>query len=183
MNITSEIENKCKEIIAQYPKKKSAAMIIMHYIQEKFGYFDDDAVRFVAQQLEVEPIDVYGMLTFYPMYSDKPRGRVHIKVCRTLSCALAGSVEFGKEIAQKLDCPMGETKGIYTIEFVECLGNCSKAVNVQVNDRLFEGLHREGAEKFVEQIKEMDANGQLEPKSAFDKPQGLEDMQSPEYKG
>ncbi len=183
MNITSEIESKCKEIIAQYPKKKSAAMIIMHYIQEQFGYFDDDAVRFVAQQLEVEPIDVYGMLTFYPMYSDKPRGRVHIKVCRTLSCALAGSVEFGKELAEKLDCPMGGTNGVYTIEFVECLGNCSKAANVQVNDRLFEGVHREDVEKFAEKIKELDAQGALTPKSAFDKPQGADDMNSPEYKG
>lgn len=185
MNITSEIENKCKEIIAQYPKKKSAAMIIMHYIQEQFGYFDDEAIKFVAQQLDVEPIDVYGMLTFYPMYSEQPRGRVHIKVCRTLSCALAGSVEFGKELADKLNCKMGETTsdGVYTIEFVECLGNCSKAANVQVNDKLFEGVYREDVEKFIEKINALDADGSLAPKSAFDKPQGTDDFQSPAYKG
>lgn len=183
MDITPEIENKCAEIIAQYPKKKSAAMMIMHLIQEKFGYFDDDAVRFVARQLEVEPIDVYGMLTFYPMFSEKPRGRIHIKVCRTLSCALAGSIEFGRELSRKLDCPMGETKGIYTIEFVECLGNCAKAANVQVNDKLFEGVHREDVEKFVEKINALDADGSLAPKSAFGKPQGGDDANSPAYKG
>lgn len=183
MDITPEIESKCAEIIAQYPKKKSAAMMIMHLIQEKFGYFDDDAVRFVARQLEVEPIDVYGMLTFYPMFSEKPRGRIHIKVCRTLSCALAGSIEFGRELSQKLDCPMGETKGIYTIEFVECLGNCAKAANVQVNDKLFEGVHREDVEKFVEKINALDADGSLAPKSAFGKPQGGDDANSPAYKG
>ncbi len=185
MNITSEIENKCKEIIAQYPKKKSAAMIIMHYIQEQFGYFDDDAIQFVARQLEVEPIDVYGMLSFYPMYSDKPRGRVHIKVCRTLSCALAGSVEFGRELAEKLDCKIGSTSenGVYTIEFVECLGNCAKAVNVQVNDKLFEDVRREDVEKFIEKINVLDADGSLAPKSAFDKPQGNDDFESPAYKG
>lgn len=185
MNITSEIEKKCQEIIAQYPKKKSAAMIIMHYIQEQFGYFDDEAIRFVARQLEVEPIEVYGMLTFYPMYSDKPRGRVHIKVCRTLSCALAGSVEFGKELAEKLNCKMGETTsdGVYTIEFVECLGNCAKAANVQVNDKLFEDVRREDVEKFIEKINVLDADGSLAPKSAFDKPQGEGDIQSPAYKG
>ena len=75
MEITSDIEKKCAEIIAQYPVKKSAAMIIMHLIQEKYGYFDDDAVKFVAKQLGEEPIDVYGMLTFYPMYSQQPRAR------------------------------------------------------------------------------------------------------------
>lgn len=183
MEITSDIEKKCAEIIAQYPVKKSAAMIIMHLIQEKYGYFDDDAVKFVAKQLGEEPIDVYGMLTFYPMYSQQPRGRIHIKVCRTLSCALAGSVEFGRELAEKIGCPLGETKGVYTIEFVECLGNCAKAANVQVNDKLFESVRREDVEKFVEKINALDAAGELAPKSAFDKPQGGADVNSPAYKG
>ncbi len=183
MKITEDIENMCKEIIAQYPKKKSAAMIIMHLIQEKFGYFDDEAIRFVARQLEVEPIEVYGMLSFYPMYSDSPRGRVHIKVCRTLSCALSGSIEFGRELAEKLGMQIGETKGKYTIEFVECLGNCASASNVQVNDKLFEGVRREDVEKFIEKLEALDAEGALAPKSAFDKPQGEGDVNSPAYKG
>ena len=183
MEITPELEKQCGEIISQYPKKRSAAMIIMHLIQEKFGYFDDDAIKFVAKQLEVEPIDVYGMLSFYPMYSQEPRGRIHIKVCRTLSCAMSGSVKLGHELAKKIGCPIGETRGIYTLEFVECLGNCVKGPNVQVNDKLFENVAPEDAEKFVEKISEMDKNGELEPKSAFDKPQGVGDFNSPAYKG
>lgn len=183
MKITPEIEKKCDELMGQYPKKKSAAMMMMHLIQEKCGYFDDEAILFVAGKLGVEPIDIYGMLTFYPMFTQKPRGRIHIKVCRTLSCALAGSVEFGRELAEKLNCPVGSTSGIYTIEFVECLGNCAKAANVQVNDRLFEGVSREGVEDFITKIKTLDASGDLEPKSAFDKPQGGIDVNSPAYKG
>ena len=113
MKITPEIEKKCDELMGQYPKKKSAAMMMMHLIQEKCGYFDDEAILFVAGKLGVEPIEIYGMLTFYPMFTQKPRGRIHIKVCRTLSCALAGSVEFGRELAEKLNCPVGSTSGIY----------------------------------------------------------------------
>lgn len=185
MNITSEISKKCDEIIAEYPQKKSAAMIMMHYMQEQFGYFDDDAIKFAAEKLGIAPIDVYGMLTFYPMFTGKPRGRIHIKVCRTLSCALAGSVEFGRELAEKLGVEPNSTSpdGVYTLEFVECLGNCAKAANVQVNDKLFEGVRREDAEKFAEKIKTLDAEGYLAPASAFDKPAGGGDFNSPAYKG
>ena len=75
MEINSELEARCDAIIAQYPKKKSAAMMVMHLIQEKFGYFDDDAIKYVAGKLGVQPIEIYGMLSFYPMYSSEPRLR------------------------------------------------------------------------------------------------------------
>ena len=172
MEITSELESKCDALIAQYPKKRSAAMMIMHLIQETFGYFDDSSVKFAARKLGVEPIDVYGMLSFYPMFSQSPRGRIHIKVCRTLSCAMAGSVKLGHELAKRIGCPIGETRGIYTLEFVECLGNCVRGPNVQVNDKLFEGVAPEDAEKFVLKLGELDKSGELAAKPSSDLPQG-----------
>ena len=182
MEITQELEKKCDEIIAQYPKKKSAAMMTMHLIQEEFGYFDDSAIQFVARKLEMSPIEVYGMLSFYPMFSDKPRGRIHIKVCRTLSCAMAGSVKLAHELERKLRCPIGKTSGIYTLEFVECLGNCVEGPNVQVNDKLFSKVAPEDADKFVETITKLDGEGKLAPASEFGEPSG-EKFDSPEYKG
>ena len=131
----------------------------------------------------VQPIEIYGMLSFYPMYSSEPRGRVHIKVCRTLSCAMAGSVKLGHEISKIINCPIGQTRGIYTLEFVECLGNCAKAPNVQVNDKLFDGVPPEDAEKFIEKLKELDASGELSPTPTWEKPAGNGDFNSPAYKG
>ena len=183
MEITPEIEKKCDEIIAQYPRKKSAAMMLLHTIQENFGYFDDDAVKFAADKLGVRPIEVYGMISFYPMFSTKPRGRIHIKVCRTLSCAMAGSIKLGHEISKLVNCPIGETRGIYTLEFVECLGNCAKAPNVQVNDKLFEKVLPEEADKFVEKISAMDADGSLAPAPFDGEPNAEGDFESPAYKG
>lgn len=183
MEIDLELEKQCDAIIAEYPKKKSAAMMIMHLVQEKFGHFDDSTINFVAKKLGVEPIEVYGMLTFYPMYSQQPRGRIHIKVCRTLSCALAGSIKLGNEISRFTGCPMGETRGVYTIEFVECLGNCVKAPNVQVNDKLFDNVRPEDAEKFMEKISALDERGELDQKPAGAKPQGAGDFNSAAYKG
>ena len=182
MEIDSQLEKRCDELVSQYPKRRSAAMMVMHAIQEKFGYFDDSAVEFAARKLGVEPIEVYGMLSFYPMYSDTPRGRIHIKVCRTLSCALSGSVKLGQELAKITGCRVGDTKGVYTLEFVECLGNCVRGPNVQVNDKLFEAVAPEDAEKFMEKISALDAAGELAPRSSFDNPQG-DGFDSPAYKG
>ena len=181
MEISPQIDKKVDEIIAQYPVKRSAAMMIMHLIQESNGYFDDSAIKYAAQKLGVQPVVVYGMLSFYPMFSDKPRGRIHIKVCRTLSCALAGSIELADKISKIIDCPINETEGVYTLEFVECLGNCVKGPNVQVNDKLFENVKPEEAEDFVKKIRAMDESGELAPRSAFDAP--YEDINSPAYKG
>ncbi len=182
MEITSELEKRCDALIAQYPRKKSAAMMIMHAIQETCGYFDDDAIQFAARKLSVEPIEVYGMLSFYPMYSSQPRGRIHIKVCRTLSCAMLGSVKLAHEISKKIGCPIGSTKGVYTLEFVECLGNCAKGPSVQVNDKLFERVAAEDAEKFVEKLDAMDAAGELAPSPTTSAPTG-DDFNSPSYMG
>ncbi len=183
MEITPEIEKKCEEIIARYPQKKSAAMMILHFIQEKYGYFTDDTIRFAADKLGVRPIEVYGMVSFYPMYTQTPRGHVHIKVCRTLSCAMTGSVKLGHELAKLLNCPIGQTRGIYTLEFVECLGNCVKGPNVQVNDRLFENVAPEDAEKFVEKISAMNSDGALIAEPSDSAPAGDGDFNSPAYKG
>ena len=184
MDIPKEIDSKIDAIIAQYPKKKSAAMMCMHLFQETFGYFDDSAIRHIASRLEVEPIEIYGMVSFYPMFTQKPRGRIHIKVCRTLSCALAGSYKTASEISKAVSCPIGETSdgGIYTLEFVECLGNCVKGPNVQVNDKLFDNVTPDRAEKLVDTIKKMDSDGSLAPLPPFSKPAGG-DFDSPEYKG
>lgn len=183
MQITPEIDKRADEIIAEYPKKKSAAMMLMHLMQETFGFFDDDAIKYIADKLSIEPIEVYGMMSFYPMFTKEKNARIHIKVCRTLSCALAGSINLADAISKELDMPMNSTKGIYTLEFVECLGNCVKGPNVQVNDKLFDSVTPDKAGKFLEQIKAMDAAGELNPATMHDAPQGAGDFDNPAYKG
>lgn len=182
MERSADLDKAAEEIIGEYPVKRSAAMMLMHLIQERFGYFDDEAIAYVAEKLEMEPIAVYGMLSFYPMFTESPKGRVHIKVCRTLSCALVGSLNLADEISRLLDCPIGESKGIYTLEFVECVGNCSRGANVHVNDRLYDMLKPAEAGKFVDMIKEQVQNGGLDPKPASAMPQGA-DFDDPAFKG
>src|SRR5436189_3614131 len=79
------------ELISHYPKKRSASLMLLHVIQEYFGYISRQAVEWTAAKLELQPINIYELVTFYPMFHTKKVGRNHLKVCRTLSCALGGA--------------------------------------------------------------------------------------------
>src|SRR5260221_5211507 len=92
MEIPSELESGIDEVITHYPvSKRSASLPLLHLIQEHFGYISDEAITWVAQKLELEPINILELVTFYPMFRQEPIGKHHIRVCRTLSCAMAGS--------------------------------------------------------------------------------------------
>ena len=155
MNLQPETLRRIDEVITHYPVKRSATLPLLHLIQEDIGHIPDEAVEWVAARLELEPINVYGVVTFYPMFKRKPIGRRHIKVCRTLSCALKGGYKicdtFKKEFGVELDevTPDGEV----TIEFVECLASCGTAPAVMIDETLHENVDESKARELAGQIK------------------------------
>ena len=90
MNLKPETMQQIEEVITHYPQKRSATLPLLHLIQEDIGYLPPETTEWVAAKLEIQPINVYEVITFYPMFRQKPIGRRHIRVCRTLSCALTG---------------------------------------------------------------------------------------------
>jgi NADH-quinone oxidoreductase subunit E len=116
--------------------------MFLHALQEHFGHVSDEAIEWTASKLGLQPINVYELVTFYPMFRQKPLGKTHIKVCRTLSCALAGSGELREHFCQKLGldshahAPQTTPDGKFTVEFVECLADCGNAPAVLLNDDL-----------------------------------------------
>src|SRR5438105_14546023 len=93
MKIPPELERKIDAAIGHYPadRKRSAALPLLHLWQERFGFINDDAVHFISAKLGLEPINILELVTFYPMLRQQRTGKTHIRVCRTLSCAMAGS--------------------------------------------------------------------------------------------
>jgi NADH-quinone oxidoreductase subunit E len=148
-----ETYQNCLALLTQYPTRLSAMLPLLHLVQEDRGYICKDAIAWIAEILEVEPIRVYEVVTFYPMFREAPIGKKHIKVCRTLSCALAGSYTLSDKLKQILGCAQGATSpdGEYTIEFVECLANCSKAPTVMVDEQLHDCVHPEKAEEWLQE--------------------------------
>jgi len=93
--VPAELERKIDEAIGHYPsdQKRSAALPLLHLWQEHFGLINDDAVTWIAAKLGLQPINIFELVTFYPMLREKRAGKTHIRVCRTLSCAIAGSYQ------------------------------------------------------------------------------------------
>ncbi len=141
-------------LLPMYPQKRSCILPILHLIQEAMGCISKEAMEWVAQKLDLAPIQVYEVVSFYPMFKQEKVGRQHIKVCRTLSCALKGSEAVCKLFQDRLSCPLGETTldGAFTVEFVECLANCHEAPVVQVNEDLIPHCDLKKAEQLIEQL-------------------------------
>ena len=91
--VPAKLEAEIDELITHYPadKKRSASLMLLHALQEHFGWLSKDAIEWTATKLGLQPINVFELVTFYPMFRQQPAGKYVIKVCRTLSCALGGS--------------------------------------------------------------------------------------------
>jgi NADH-quinone oxidoreductase subunit E len=149
------LEAEVDELITHYPVKRSASLMVLHAIQEQFGWISQEAVEWVAEKLGLQPINVYELVTFYPMFRPRPMGRYQIKVCRTLSCALGGARELHRHFCERLGLdarapgPQTTRDGKFTVEFVECLASCGAAPALMVNDEFHQGVTRAKADEIV----------------------------------
>ena len=155
MTLKPETLRRIDEVIPHYPVKRSAALPLLHLVQEDVGYISDQAIEWIAQKLELQPINIYELVTFYPMFRRKPIGRRHIKVCRTLSCALLGGYKTCEAFEKEFHTHRGEVSpdGEVTIEFVECLASCGTAPVVMIDDDLHEKVDTAKAKQLSAQIK------------------------------
>ena len=157
MNLKPETFQRIDEVITHYPvdQKRSATLPLLHLIQEDVGYLPPETCEWVAAKLEIEPINVYEVVTFYPMFRQKPIGRRHIKVCRTLSCALMGGYKTCAVFEKEFNTHRGEVSpdGEVTIDFVECLASCGTAPVVLIDDDLHEKVDAAKAKQLSDQIK------------------------------
>ena len=153
--VPANLEAEIDELITHYPVKRSASLMLLHAIQEHFGWISQEAVEWTARKLSLQPINVYELVTFYPMFRQQPVGKYQIKVCRTLSCALGGSHELRRHLCEKLGLdahshgPQTTKDGKFTVEFVECLASCGTAPVMMVNEDFYEGVSHEKADEIV----------------------------------
>lgn len=165
-DLLAEIE----ETITHYPvSKRSASLPLLHLWQNHFGYVDDSGIEWIAAKLDLESINILELVTFYPWFRREPAGKTVIRVCRTLSCALAGSYRLREKFcsATGIDpsleshgyghAPPTSEDGKFSIEFVECLASCGTAPVCLVNDDLLENVTPEEVESIVKRYDEAEA--------------------------
>src|ERR1700756_6005577 len=154
--VPPKLEAEIDELITHYPQKRSASLMLLHGVQEHFGFISKEAVEWIAAKLELQPINVHELVTFYPMFRQQPAGRHVLKVCRTLSCALGGSHKLHEHFCARLGLDshahgIQTTKdGKFSVEFVECLASCGTAPVMMCNEDFYEGVSNEKADQILQ---------------------------------
>lgn len=150
--ISQELESEADGRISHYSEsKRSAVLPLLHIVQHNFGFISPEAIEWVAAKLELEPIKVLEVVTFYPGFRQYAPGKYHIRVCRTLSCALGGSAELMEDLCKEFGIdrtsadphhhPISVSPcGKYSVEFAECLASCGTAPVCLVNDDFYEAV-------------------------------------------
>ena len=157
--VPANLEAEIDELITHYPVKRSASLMLLHAVQEHFGHISKEAVEWVARKLDLQPINIWELVTFYPMFRQEPAGKYQLKVCRTLSCALGGSHQLYHHVCDKLGLDahkhgLQTTKdGKFSIEFVECLASCGTAPVMMCNEDFYEGVSHAKADEIVGKCK------------------------------
>ena len=147
-----------QKIIKRYPegKHKSAVLPILHVAQAEFGgWLSPETMDYVASVLNIQPIEVYEVASFYSMYNLKPVGKCQLEVCRTSSCWARGAEDIVNYLEKKLGDKEGETTpdGMFTIKTVECLGSCGTAPMLQCGASYHENLTFEKVDTLIEQYR------------------------------
>lgn len=155
---TQENLAEAKKIIAKYPagRQKSAVMPLLDLAQrQNENFISKDIIEYIANMLELAPIQVYEVASFYSMYNLKPVGKYLIQVCGTTPCMLRGAEDLIKLCKTKLGIGKEETSEdkLFTLKEVECLGACVNAPMVQINDDYFEDLNPEIFSKILDDLK------------------------------
>ena len=144
-----------REIIARYPRPKSALVPLLHLAQEQDGYVTREAMVHIGELVGVTSAEVYGTASFYEMFRFEPVGKYLINICGTMSCALMGAHELMHRAEEKLGVKAGGTTsdGLITLAHAECQAACTEAPCLQVNYRYRYRVSPEQVEQLIDDLR------------------------------
>jgi NADH-quinone oxidoreductase subunit E len=151
----AELSRRAAEIIARYPKARSAMLPLLHLVQAAEGYVSDDGIAFCAEQLGQSEAEVTAVVSFYTMYKRQPVGEYHVGVCTNTLCAIMGGdviyAGLRAHLGTEGDEPTGDGK--VSMERVECNAACDYAPIVMVNWEFFDNQTPESARELVDGLR------------------------------
>jgi NADH-quinone oxidoreductase subunit E len=152
---TRPLADEIGAVAAQYPDPRSATLAALRLAQERYAWLPPEALREVADALDVTPAYCEAVASFYDMYHLAPVGRHLVEVCTNISCALVGAQQVLEAFEAELGIGPGETSedGEYTLRTVECAGGCGTAVVVAINHRYREPVRPEDVPGIVEELR------------------------------
>lgn len=147
-----ELASRLMPMVEKYRGKKGATIPLLAEIQKSFGYLPEDALHFVAKALDMPAAELFGVATFYSMFRLEPEGKYVVRLCRGTACHVQGSALVGAQLQRYLGIPEGKTTedGMFTLQYVACLGCCSLAPVMMVGDEVHGKLTPESAVSILE---------------------------------
>ncbi len=136
--LTEEIEN----LVQKYGSGREALLPILQQVQIRHGHVSDFAQQEIARMLDIHPVEVYSVITFYAFLSTEPKGRYAVRLCRTISCDLAGKDAIVRALERELGITFGETSRDrkFSLEFINCMGMCDQGPAMLINDTVYTRL-------------------------------------------
>jgi NADH-quinone oxidoreductase subunit E len=159
VEFSSALTAKFDEIISRYPqgKHKSALLPMLHEVQAELGWLSTNAMDKVAAHLDILPIEVYEVASFYSMYFLRPQGKYVLEVCRTGPCCLVGAEKLMKHIEKQLGVKEGEVTedGLFSWRGVECLAACGYAPVLQIGPEytFYENLNEQKVDELIQDLR------------------------------
>lgn len=136
--LTKEIEN----FVQKHGTQRTSLLPILQDIQMKYGHISDFAQQEVARMLDIHPVEVYGVVTFYSFLSTQSKGKNMVRLCKTISCDLANKDAIARTLERELGVKFGETTADkkFTLEYINCMGMCDQGPAMLINDDVYTKL-------------------------------------------
>ena len=158
---SKNLQHEVAELISHSPagESRSASLMVLHAIQDEAGYISTEAMQWAAGEIGIKPLNLYELVTFYPMLREEQPGKFVLKVCRTLSCAMAGGKELHENLCNKLKLDPNAhgqqttADSKFSIEFAECLASCGTGPVMMCNDDFHEAVTEAKANEILESCK------------------------------
>lgn len=163
MKLSEEFEARFQEMLGHYPTQRSVLVPTLLYAQDELGYLTDEIIVELANRLDLTPLEVRNVISYYSMLTTQPRGKYHVQVCTNIACTLRGAEEIFQHCKKKLGIGhKGTTEdALFTLEEVECIGACSWAPAAQVNYDFHENLSTEKMDRVLDEYKKRQPTKEL----------------------
>lgn len=144
-----------EELVQVIGNSRSSLLAILQAIQKKYNFISNFAQQEVARLLNIHPVEVYSLISFYSFLHSEPTGRNIVRICRTISCNMKGQLNIENAVVKELGINFGETTKDrrITLEYTNCLGMCDEAPAMLVNERVYTKIDPETAVKILKEIK------------------------------
>jgi [NiFe] hydrogenase diaphorase moiety large subunit len=139
VNQQQKVQDEVRELVATHGRTRSALLPVLQDLQHRHASISDFAMQVVADELGIHPAEVYGVVSFYAFLHHEPMGRFQVRLCRTISCDLAGMTRVANQLENELGIEFGKTTpdGRFSLEWASCLGMCDQGPALLVNDSIY----------------------------------------------